>query len=578
MNTTNTNCMNNTTPPAASEGSLQAIRDTIREAVLEAARAASPKPKPKAAPKAGPKVTIGVTAPILPNLFYDHNIDRYWMKMPNGHWIKLNNRFISPHLCDTAQYQSLSDEDKKCFTTDVLLSTQRYAAVNFAGDLAGYSEGLVVQGTTRILVTSSPKFITPKAGDWDMLRGVMKRMFGDVQIPYVYGWIKLALEMFDARVWMAGQVLVLCGPVQSGKNLFGFLLEKLFGGRAPGKPYDYMTGATPFNSDFMGCELLTIEDEVSHIGIQARKDFGSKIKDLAANAPRRLHRKHAEALTVMPLQRLLISLNDEPERLLILPPIDPDIEDKIMLLKVDKHPMPMPTHTAAAKAAFSTALVAQLPAFVDFLHKWKIPTELVADRFGIAHYHHPDILEGLHEQSPEEQLLALIDEVIFPPGLMKPDWHGKAVELDRALKNAESKNVQREAEKLLPAANSCGKYLGRLAKRHPDRIIKYPGSAGTHRWTIMAPQPGGFGTTPGPSPGSAVHSMLKKLRELSAQAPKSDEARSLNSGDSDLGEPQSHFPAMSSHELANVVKSVKTKGESTQESPSEEGDTQSSAA
>lgn len=562
MNTTNTNTMHNTTPPAAPESSPQTNCDTIRKAVHEAVRAASPKPKPKAKPKAGPKVTPGVTAPILPNLFYDHHMDRYWMKMPNGHWIKLNNRFIWPHLFDTALFNSLSEDEQKCFSTDVQLSIQRYAAVNFAGALAGYKEGLVIQGDTRILVTSSPKFIAPVPGNWDMLRGILEKMFGDVQLPYVYGWIKKALEMFAAQTWMAGQVLVLCGPVESGKNLFGFLLEKLFGGRAPGKPYDYMTQRTSFNSEFMGCELLTIEDEVSHTDIQARRAFGAMIKDIAVNTSRRLHRKHAEALTVVPLQRLLISLNNDSERLLVIPPVESDIEDKLMLLKVDKHPMPMPTQTAKAKAAFSDALLAQLPAFVDFLQNWQIPACLVSDRFGIKYYHHPDILDGLHELSPEEKLLQLIDEVLFSLFMTKNDWSGKAVDLDRKLKNSHSKDVQREAEKLLPSVATCGKYLGRLANRHPDRVTMHPGHAGTRRWTITPPSTWGDKSELSPGLIAKIREVTNKGESPQAATPEDDK--------------QSPAPAVDYPQPEVKIKSVRIKGEPSQDSQAEDVNNQDS--
>jgi hypothetical protein len=442
---------------------------------------AMPNITPLASTNGIPSALTGAAALTFPDLFFDHHLNRYWIKTPSRFWIKLERDDVFDHLAKRIHPDLVGD---------VIVATQEYHAVSFAGALGGYTEGLVVQGDTRILVISSPKFIAPKPGNWDMLRRILERMFGDVQLPYVYGWIKVSLEMFAAKEWMAGQALVLCGPVESGKNLFGLVLEKLFGGRKPGKPYSYMTQKTDFNSDFSGCELLTIEDEVSHVKIQDRRAFGAKIKDLAVNESRRLHRKHAEALTVIPLQRILISLNDEPERLLVLPPIEPDIEDKIMLLKVFKHPMPMPTNTAAAKTAFSAALLAQLPAFVDFLQSWKIPAELVANRFGITHFHHPEILAALNEYSPEDQLLQLIDETIFLDEA-KTNWHGKASKLDRELKSAVSDHVRREAAILLPAVSSCGRYLGRLATRYPNRVIKHPGSGGIHNWTITPPETGG---------------------------------------------------------------------------------------
>lgn len=474
-----------------------------------------------------PNGTLSAPPPPQQVLYFDHHRNRYWIKNPNGHWCELDKDDACIQVSDNTIYS------KRHSVPQAIIDARMFRSVDFAGAVGGYSEGLLLQGSAHILVTSSPKFITPCSGNWDMLRGILVNMFGYEQLPYVLGWIKLALEMFKRGEWMAGQVLVLCGPAQSGKTLFGFLLKELFGGRASGKPYDYMTQRTSFNSDFVGCELLTIEDEVSLTDNKSRRAFGAKLKDLAVNPEKRLHKKFAEALTVIPLQRLLITLNDEPERLLVLPPIEPDIQDKMMLLKVSRHEMPMPTKSPEDMKAFRAALLAQFPAFVYFLQKWAIPDELVSNRYGIAHYHHPDILDDLQEQSPEEQLLDLIDEVLFARGETRNQREMQAKELYRALRNAESKSVQKEAENLLPSVVTCGKYLGRLATKHSDRIIMLPGRAGTRRWRILAPQDADRDVQSRLSPSGTAR-LLDRLRALPSAASKDDDSSSKAANVEDL--------------------------------------------
>jgi hypothetical protein len=46
------------------------------------------------------------------------------------------------------------------------------------------------------------------------------------------------------------------------------------------------------------------------------------------------------------------SLNDTPERLLILPPIDSDTRDKINIVRASAAGMPMPSETPEDKAKF----------------------------------------------------------------------------------------------------------------------------------------------------------------------------------------------------------------------------------
>ena len=163
-----------------------------------------------------------------------------------------------------------------------------------------------------------------------------------------------------------------------------------------------------------------------------------------------------------------MSLNDEPERLLVLPPVDEDIADKLMLLKVTKRDMPMPTGTADEMDAFWGALLAELPAFIHFLLHWPIPEALSSPRFGIKHYHHPELLAGLEAQAPELQLLDIIDRELFRGGYDKP-MSGLAVEFQNRL-TGDGCDYRRQAGALLHSATSCGTYLARLVGKFPDRV------------------------------------------------------------------------------------------------------------
>ena len=44
-----------------------------------------------------------------------------------------------------------------------------------------------------------------------------------------------------------------------------------------------MSGATPFNGELFCCEHLIVEDEEASTDIQARRNFGTKIKEITAN-------------------------------------------------------------------------------------------------------------------------------------------------------------------------------------------------------------------------------------------------------------------------------------------------------
>ena len=152
--------------------------------------------------------------------------------------------------------------------------------------------------------------------------------------------------MFRTRVWQSGQVVALCGPVGAGKTLLRLITTEMLGGRVA-FPHSFMTGRTAFSSDLFGAETLAIEDQQESVDIRARRHFGAAIKDMAVNSDQRCERKHCDALTLVPLRRVVVTMNDDAERIQVLPPLDDDVADKLMLFQVHKYPMPMPTRTAS---------------------------------------------------------------------------------------------------------------------------------------------------------------------------------------------------------------------------------------
>jgi hypothetical protein len=312
-----------------------------------------------------------------------------------------------------------------------------------------------------------------------MLQDEKDRKFN--QAYYLYGWTKLALEALREEQSRPGQALVFAGPRRCGKSLLQNLVTLLFGGRSA-RPYKFMTGLTEFNSDLFRSEHLMIEDEQASTDIRARRNVGAQIKIITANEEKRCEAKYRIAVDLLPFWRLSISVNDEPENLMVLPPIDDSIEDKLILLRASWKPMPMRTKTLKQRKAFWKTLVGELPAFAHFLKEWEIPQELQDDRYGLVHFHHPEILEAIDALAPESKLLSLIKHYL--DNLGDTTWGPHPAEkLERELNGSDS---QYEAKKLFSFNNACGVYLGRLAKKYPDRFISKRTSE-ERLWTINWP-------------------------------------------------------------------------------------------
>jgi hypothetical protein len=365
----------------------------------------------------------------------------------------------------------------------LLTSFQREFDVDYAGSLAGYRRGVYELNGKRVLVKDSPVLIEPTPGGWPLLKRIIRNMLGAEQEIYLFGWLKVAVESLYSGKFRVGQALALAGPKDCGKSLLQNLFTDIFGGRSA-KPHRYMSGDTPFNGELFCCEHLIVEDDQPSTDIRARRNFGTKIKEITANVTQSCHPKHRQAITLTPFWRLSISVNDEPENLMILPPIDESLQDKLIILKAAKHPMPMPSVSDREREVFMAALRAELPHFIDFLTRWEIPGHLISQRYGITHFHHAEILEALGTLAPETKLLELIDTVLFAsvaPGV----WEGSANELEREL-TKDSSQVRREATQLLSFPVACGTYLGRLQKLNPSRFESKHTRSG-NQWTINPP-------------------------------------------------------------------------------------------
>jgi hypothetical protein len=364
--------------------------------------------------------------------------------------------------------------------------------IKYAGPLAGHEPGVHRMGVDQILVTEKAILIPPMPGEWTIIREILTNLLGEEQLRYFLGWLKCSLDARYENCHRQAQALVFAGARGSGKSFVqNCIITPLFGGRS-GKPYTWMSGQTTFNADFVGTEHLMIEDEVGDSTMKTRRKLGSQLKLVTVNEQVRCEGKYQQAISMTPFWRLSFSINDEPENLAVLPPMDDSLEDKISLFQCHKFPMPHPTTTIQDRKKFRERVTAELPHLIHYLlNEHEIPEELHCPRFGVEHFHNPELLRRLNQLSPEITLLELIDmnsHAVFDNDFQKnPDGQrifiGTAEELVRQLTGmyAEGSHI---AKSLLRSASNCGTFLGRLAKKYPERVQRM-GDTSSRRWRIL---------------------------------------------------------------------------------------------
>jgi hypothetical protein len=418
-------------------------------------------------------------------IFFDHWRSRFFIRAANPEkWITVEAGGARSQLARLGVAQ-----DNR---STLLHAVRLHNPVEYAGPLAGYKAGIYTIFGNQVLVTSSPMLIEPVRGRWMIVRKFFEGVWSAEQLPYLFGWLRLGYEALRSGKRRPGQALVMAGERDSGKSLTQKLITRVLGGRVA-HPYQYMSGVTPFNADLFAAEHLIIEDQKASTEWHTRRKFGTALKDIVVNSEQRCHRKHSTPISLEPFWRLSVSVNEEDENICVLPSIDPDIEDKIILLRSRKRPMPMPTRTLAEYELFMATLLHELPAFLYYLTcEWKMPVSMLtgegAARFGMAHFHHPDVLDSLNAMAPEFKLLKMIDTVLFPHS-DKQQYAPLPLEMDawaieRELKKSE---LSREAEKLLYWQNACGSLLGKLANKCPSRVRRKKLHA-ERLWVIAPPK------------------------------------------------------------------------------------------
>jgi len=332
----------------------------------------------------------------------------------------------------------------------------------------------------------------PVKGGWSVLKQVLRGLLcineeieiGEAQFHTFCGWVKSSVEALREGREQQQQALAICGPAGCGKSLIQHLITEMLAGRSA-KAERYFNGKTDFNADLFAAEHLILEDNHVSTRITDRLKLGASLKEHCVGVTTAsLHAKGRTAINIRPWWRVSITLNDDPEAMMILPPLDEQLADKIILLRASRSEFPMPVKSSDDKQAFRNQLTKDIPAFLHWLlHEYEIPAACAdMHRYNVATFHHPELKESLEKLSPESNLLELIDSCFAE------DFSGAQIKLSAKTIEARIRAYDpRATEKILSFNNAMGTYLGRLSKKRLERIRYWRTNTGG-LWEIIPPQ------------------------------------------------------------------------------------------
>lgn len=400
--------------------------------------------------------------------FYDSDRKQYLVLNNGGRWLAHNESGFKRIVRASGFRPKVQDDEMIGPVEAEMLRIVNHCDVQFCGPLAGREAGFFCENGIRGLVTDSPNLVRPQQGDFPTIRAIIHGLFvaseethGPAQELTFQGWLASAVRSLYEKKPRPGQAIAFAGPPGCGKSVLqNEIITPLLGGRSA-KAALFMQGRTDFNSDLFGAEHLMLEDEHSDTDIKSRNALGANLKRVSVNQFQPCHGKGRQIVNLRPWWRLSISLNDEPERLLVIPPLADDISDKLILLRASRFIWPMPSRTGDEWAEMMRIVAQEMPAYLHFLlHHLPSPAHH-CDRFGVKAWHHPTLVESLTELAPENHLAEMIGHWLLDTDLTS--WRGTAAALRAEL--LENHKTKTDARDLLKWFNACGNYLGKIAAK-----------------------------------------------------------------------------------------------------------------
>ena len=455
-------------------------------------------PKRTAAPEGGAWDVAGFEEFIQKasqlDFYYHASNGKYFAQSNAEAWISLGRQSLNNQLAKRG-FRNAKLEGEALAPVDNIISdiemdkSIEEALKGASGRHAGYYE----ENGFRFLVLKSPTFIKPRKGDWSTIHGFLSHMLGHTpeQLDVFLGWASSSAK--DLRnggrrraIFSPAQKIHFIGERNSGKSLLlKFILPFILGGRSAEGDSLFSDKGADFNADLFQSELIFLDDtEVLQQDHRFRSKYGERIKSYTVGAGGAYHQKFGDKVPISPWWRFVRMMNEEPDKLATIPPLEEGVADKLIFLRAKSMKGgAIDTTRAGWFEPVRKRIESELGAFIQYLLEEHVITPEICDpekRYAVKSYHNPQILELLAEDSPESYLLQKIDaeahsRMFFPDfeddngGKPKP-WEGTANELYSILAESGTRNAQDRFRKTCPSPRVLASQLRSNAKESPKRF------------------------------------------------------------------------------------------------------------
>jgi hypothetical protein len=395
------------------------------------------------------------------DIFYDTASGKYLVKNVNHYTVYGKKSPVVTGLTRHMASQFSKPSDLRDAVKEIILNRELDGSVEWYGAMAGHKRGLMYDHDGRqILITSEALIPQPVTGQTSLIDDIIIQAFPDPQALIVFiSWLATRYIAVRSHEHVPAPMLVVAGEVNSGKSLLAWIVAQMLGGRTA-NPHAAWSGGTLWNDNIAGSELLLVDDCVGSTDIRARRNFGAAFKEAMYPHMIEMRKRNVSAISCRPVWSVMVCCNDTPEAMQIIPPIDNDLSDKIIILHCAPVVMPMDTSTPEGRKHLQNSLKAEMPFFANELVSWQIPDDLKDSRSGIKAWRDPELSESLDVHSPANRLMDLMVNANW----MDLPREFSALEVESRLLGPDSP-VRDQARQLFTWSGACGSALAKLAKQ-----------------------------------------------------------------------------------------------------------------
>jgi len=340
---------------------------------------------------------------VLQRIYYDDTTAKYWFQDAGDKWVSGATTDVTRLLKVDFGLEPRPPKGGTYSEVDkALVEVQKLRRVAAAMPFLYHKPGLLTLNKRDFLNTSWATCRTPasKTGAWGddfpwIARYLTELFHTEKQLFTFLGWWKRAYEGGLTMKPEPGHAMFFVGPQACGKTLLNHrIVGESLGGAMDARPF--LVDANQFSGSNLEYPVMALDDSSAASDAKAHQKYSAALKALVANEQHVYNQKFKAAGQVTWLGRIMVSLNDDPTSLQMIPDLETTLLDKVMIFKVH----PPKTYSFPEKYDLEATVDQELPFILRWLLDWTIPAELMDSehrRFGIIPIHD----KGIHLEAQE---------------------------------------------------------------------------------------------------------------------------------------------------------------------------------